>query len=135
MLTDWNQEQIVSAFTRTEERRFSAADKSLDVEFERLRPFYLLRPRMFPDGNQWCALYGENLQMGVCGFGDTPEKAACAFDLAWLNAAPPPTKQSETIGDLRSDNEYKTEQVRVLQEHLREEDKPVRIHIQEVLNG
>ena len=38
-------------------------------------------------------------------------------------------EQRETISDLRSDNEYKTEQVRVLQEHLKEEDKPVRIHI------
>ncbi len=63
--------------------------RTRDVEWraslERLRPFYLLRPRMFPDGNVWCALYGDNIQEGVCGFGDTPEKASIAFDLAWLN--------------------------------------------------
>lgn len=57
-----------------------------EVERERARPFVLLRPRMFPDGNQWCALYGENLQEGVAGFGDTPEKAAVDFDIHWLNA-------------------------------------------------
>jgi hypothetical protein len=50
---------------------------------EMSRPFILLRPKMFPDGNQWCALYGEDLQSGVCGFGDTPEKAAQDFDKNW----------------------------------------------------
>ena len=49
------------------------------------RPFILLRPRIFIDGNQWCALYGENLQDGVAGFGDTPALASVQFDLAWLN--------------------------------------------------
>ena len=48
-------------------------------------PFYLLRPRLFPDGNQWCALYGENLQDGVAGFGDTPELAARDFDFNFRN--------------------------------------------------
>lgn len=24
------------------------------------------------DGNKWCALYGENLQEGLAGFGDSP---------------------------------------------------------------
>jgi hypothetical protein len=38
------------------------------------------------DGDQWCALYGENLQDGVAGFGDTPEKAMYAFDAAWKTA-------------------------------------------------
>lgn len=26
----------------------------------------------FKDGNQWCALYGEDLQVGIAGFGKTP---------------------------------------------------------------
>lgn len=33
----------------------------------------------FKDGNQWCFLYGENIQEGVCGFGDTIYKAAWEF--------------------------------------------------------
>jgi hypothetical protein len=44
--------------------------------------FVNLRPRLFIDGNQWCALYGENLQDGVAGFGDSPADAARAFDAA-----------------------------------------------------
>ena len=48
------------------------------------RPFYLLRPRIYPDGDQWCALLGENLQEGVAGFGDSPHLASQAFDNAWF---------------------------------------------------
>jgi hypothetical protein len=47
-------------------------------------PHVLLRPRIFPDGNAWCALYGEDLQMGVAGFGDTPAAAAANFDQQWF---------------------------------------------------
>jgi hypothetical protein len=36
------------------------------------------------DGNQWCALYGDNLQDGVCGFGDSPAAAMQDFDMAWV---------------------------------------------------
>lgn len=56
------------------------------VEQERARPFVLLRPRLFPEGNQWCALYGDNTQEGVAGFGDTPAQASIQFDIEWLNA-------------------------------------------------
>ena len=31
--------------------------------------------RVYPDGLAWCALWGENIQEGVCGFGDSPEGA------------------------------------------------------------
>lgn len=33
----------------------------------------------FKDGNQWCFLYGENIQEGIVGFGDTIYEAACNF--------------------------------------------------------
>ena len=56
-----------------------------DVANEMMRPFVLLRPKMYPDGDQWCALYGDDLQSGVCGFGETPAKAATQFDIEWLN--------------------------------------------------
>lgn len=42
-------------------------------------PFELLHPRLFKDGNQWCCLYGENLQEGIAGFGSTPDLAVLAF--------------------------------------------------------
>lgn len=47
-------------------------------------PSAIYRPNLSMDGNQWCALYGENLQDGVAGFGDTPAKAMEAFDKAWV---------------------------------------------------
>jgi len=34
---------------------------------ERRRPFMLLPTAISVDGNQWCVLYGENLQDGVAG--------------------------------------------------------------------
>lgn len=33
------------------------------------------------DGNQWCVLYGENLQEGIAAFGKTPEDAMYKFEL------------------------------------------------------
>lgn len=33
----------------------------------------------FKDGNQWCFLYGENLQEGIAGFGDSIADAAWDF--------------------------------------------------------
>jgi len=71
---------------RVESQRWHAAYQAELVELERKRPFMLLKPRMFPEGDRWCALYGENLRDGVCAFGDTPEAAARQFDIEWLNA-------------------------------------------------
>ena len=48
------------------------------------RPSVLMRPLISIDGNMWCALYGENLQDGVAGFGESPALAMEAFDKAWL---------------------------------------------------
>lgn len=53
------------------------------VQREMIRPSVMFRPRLSIDGNMWCALYGENLQEGVAGFGSSPEAACCAFDNAW----------------------------------------------------
>lgn len=60
-----------------------AGEEQTIAAMEQQRPFVLLKPRMFPDGNQWCALYGDDLQEGVAGFGDTPASAAANFDLNW----------------------------------------------------
>lgn len=46
-------------------------------------PSYRYKPRLFMHGNKWCALYGDNLQDGVAGFGDSPELAYLDFDRAW----------------------------------------------------
>jgi len=41
------------------------------------------------DGDQWCVLYGENLQEGISGFGPTPDEAVLAFAEAVLEASAP----------------------------------------------
>ena len=52
------------------------------------RPCVLWKPALFRDGNQWCALLGENIQDGVIGFGDSPDAAMWAFDEAWREKLP-----------------------------------------------
>jgi hypothetical protein len=44
----------------------------------------IYKPKLSIDGNQWCALYGDNIQDGVAGFGDSPEKAYQDFDKNWV---------------------------------------------------
>lgn len=53
------------------------------------RPSAVYRPQLTADGDQWCALYGEDLQVGVAGFGGTPEQAMAAFDTAWWTQLTP----------------------------------------------
>ncbi len=53
------------------------------TEYMRQRPSVMYRPAIRLDGNQWCALYGDNLQDGVSGFGDSPEAAMADFDKNW----------------------------------------------------
>lgn len=52
--------------------------------YEARRPSVLFRPSLNMDGDQWCALYGDNPQDGVAGFGPSPAAAMEAFDNAWL---------------------------------------------------
>lgn len=46
-------------------------------------PHVLMRPHLAKDGNMWSFLYGDNIQEGVCGFGETVEAAAADFDKNW----------------------------------------------------
>jgi len=46
-------------------------------------PSAIYKPKVFPDGDKWCALYGDNIQEGVCGFGDTPAAAIIDFNNCW----------------------------------------------------
>lgn len=54
-----------------------------DAERERLRPCVIYRPALSIDGDQWCALYGNNLQDGIAGFGSSPASAMLDFDKSW----------------------------------------------------
>lgn len=59
-----------------------------DIACYMTRPSIALRLIPVKDGNQWCVLYGENLQEGIAGFGDTPEKSMVSFDMAWNTEKP-----------------------------------------------
>lgn len=49
-----------------------------------VQPFHLtFVPRLFRDGDMWCALYGENIMEGIVGFGRSPDKAIKRFDNAF----------------------------------------------------
>ena len=48
-----------------------------------MEPSVLYRPQLYVDGNQWCALYGKNIQDGVAGFGDSPQEAMVDFNKAF----------------------------------------------------
>ncbi|MEE3504879.1 hypothetical protein QN399_01135 [Pseudomonas sp. 10C3] len=54
-----------------------------DINAAYTRPSAVYHPALSVDGNQYCALFGADLQSGVAGFGDTPEAAMADFDKAW----------------------------------------------------
>lgn len=60
-----------------------AAESIRQAVSEYERPSVLHRPRLTRDGSAWIALYGEDLQEGVVGCGDSPAEAMRAFDNAW----------------------------------------------------
>lgn len=47
------------------------------------RPCVVFKPRLTLDGNAWIACFGEDLQVGVVGTGNTPDAAMRDFDRAW----------------------------------------------------
>lgn len=55
------------------------------VADELTRPSTIYRPVLSLDIDAWCAMYGENIQDGVSGFGSTPAEAMAAFDREWTN--------------------------------------------------
>jgi len=51
--------------------------------YEHTRPSIMFKPALSIDNGHWCALYGDNLQDGVAGFGDSPHQAMLDFDSNW----------------------------------------------------
>lgn len=66
------------------------------------RPSAVFRPRLSVDGDQWCALYGDNLQDGVAGFGDSPAEAMLDFDRNWQQKLPAQEERSRADEVLRA---------------------------------
>ena len=57
---------------------------SLDY-LEQLANIKALGLTPYRDGDQWCVLWGLNIQEGICGFGKTPNEAISDF-LSNLNS-------------------------------------------------
>ena len=56
------------------------AELSLIIEKQEYNLFSMLKPKVSIDGNQYCVLYGDNLQEGISGFGDTIYLAILDFN-------------------------------------------------------
>lgn len=84
-MNDQDSDLAMNAIARAADAWQQAAYIAENYWHDMNKPSIKLRPSVYPDGDQWCVLYGENLQHGVCAFGDTPEKAMQAFDAEWLN--------------------------------------------------
>ena len=67
----------------------TAESSMAEIVQEQIRPSVLFKPSLTVDGNQWCALYGKDLQEGVAGFGSSPDEAMKAFDKNWCENLPP----------------------------------------------
>jgi len=59
------------------------------VGHEMARPSVVFRPSITADGDMWCVLLGDNLQVGISGFGKTPTEAFAAFDQAFWKGETP----------------------------------------------
>ena len=71
-------------------------DRERRLSHELLRPFSMQHTRILLDGNQWCILYGDNLQDGGAGFGDSPDLASRDFDRAWYKVINQPGLKEST---------------------------------------
>ena len=70
--------------TTYHEDLFHQQHRNLEEEFwgiiRQYSPSFLLKPKLSRNGNKWCAVYGENPQKEVAGFGDSPADAYRDFD-------------------------------------------------------
>lgn len=65
--------------------QIACAFQNIDSYFhEYSTPFAVHKPRIAKDGDKWICCLGDNLQEGVVGIGDTPEKCAADFNANWI---------------------------------------------------
>jgi len=55
-----------------------------DIVYEYCRPHVIHKPKLSMDGDKYCFLFGENMQEGIAGFGDSVSEAASDFDNNWI---------------------------------------------------
>lgn len=56
---------------------------------EHERPCVVFRPRLFLDGDSYCALLGDDIMVGCAGFGRTVDEAMRDFDKNFYNSKAP----------------------------------------------
>lgn len=78
-------------------------DRLAGVLYDYGEPSAIYRPKLSIDGSYWCALYGENLQDGVAGFGKSPGEAMADFNKAWVKRLPDTKNAADEIEGIRSD--------------------------------
>jgi len=75
--------QVESSQRQHYETLLHQEEMNLIVEKEEYNLFSMLKPKLYQDGNQWCCLYGEDLQIGIAGFGDSPYLAILDWNGEW----------------------------------------------------
>lgn len=80
MLDDEYQRMAANAIAH---EAWCAGQAIQQAAFQYERPSAVWKPSISIDGDHWCALYGEDLQSGIAGFGKSPELAMYDFDAAW----------------------------------------------------
>ena len=79
MLNEKDSEMLRSQLSWNAERQHSE-EMNYIVQKQEYALISSLGLKPYRDGDQWCFLYGDNIQEGVCGFGDTPYKAMLDFN-------------------------------------------------------
>lgn len=68
------------------------------------RPSVVHRPKLFADGDMWCALLGDDIQSGLCAFGKTALEAMWNFDIAFAKERTPQHYINEKNQQEKEDN-------------------------------
>ena len=75
--------EAIDSFLRTQDFSHQIAVVTQEFQIaasEMQRPCVLFRPSISMVGKQYCVLYGESIQNGVTGFGDSVAEAMINFD-------------------------------------------------------
>ena len=76
------QEQL-SHFLNELHRAFE--NEMREISYQYTRPHFMYKIIPYKDGNQWCALLGENIHEGIVGFGSSAAEALQNFDIAYFD--------------------------------------------------
>lgn len=80
-----NYEELESSKRQMHEDYQHEAKMMVLVQQIEFNLFSILKPTLTVDGNQWCCLYGKDLQDGIAGFGDSPYLAILDWNKEWHN--------------------------------------------------